>query len=248
MNTSGWQRREKRRDLPPAIRQRNIAVLNHLGIAGMIASRQNLRGPEERDDLEQEARVGVIRGCERFDPQRAVRPSTFLSTAANGQVLHFRRDRASTIRVPWRLRDTYVKGLKLQQQQLQTGKPPLSDVELANALNITVQRWQEACCSQQAERLVPISSIHEPASSSGDFVPEERWLQRALQLLKPQQRRLLQRHFIEGDSVRRIAAATGVPQHQLRRSIRAALELLQRWAEQDGLLPIRSCRPSTALP
>ena len=120
--------------------------------------------------------------------------------------------------------------------------------ELANALNITVQRWQEACCSQQAERLVPISSIHEPASSSGDFVPEERWLQRDLQLLKPQQRRLLQRHFIEGDSVRRIAAATGVPQHQLRKSIRAALQLLQRWAEQDGLLPIRSCRPSTALP
>ena len=55
-------------------------------------------------------------------------------------------------------------------------------------------------------------------------------------LLTPQQRRLLQRHFIEGDSVRRIAAATGVPQHQLRKSIRAALQLLQRWAEQDGLL------------
>lgn len=248
MNTSGWQRREQRRDLPPAMRQRNIAVLNHLGIAGMIASRQKLRGPEERDDLEQEARVGVIRGCERFNPQRGVRPSTFLSTAANGQVLHFRRDRASTIRVPWRLRDTYVKGLKRQQQQLQAGEPPLSDMELADTLKITVQRWQEACRSQHAERMVPISCINEQPSSPGNDDPEQRWLQRALQLLKPQQRRLLQRHFIEGDSVRRIATATGVPQHQLRKSIRAALQLLQRWAEQDGLLPIRSCRPSTALP
>ena len=73
---------------------------NHLGIAGMIASRQNLRGPEERDDLEQEARVGVIRGCERFNPQRGIKPSTFLSTAANGQVLHFRRDRTCTIGFP----------------------------------------------------------------------------------------------------------------------------------------------------
>ena len=90
------------------MRQRNIAVLNHLGIAGMIASRQNLRGPEERDDLEQEARVGVIRGCERFNPQRGVRPSTFLSTAANGQMLHFRRDRAGTLRVPWHFKHPSV--------------------------------------------------------------------------------------------------------------------------------------------
>ena len=68
MTTSGWQRRELRRALPPAVRQRNIKVLNHLGIAGMIASRQTRRGPEERDDLEQEARIGLIRGWERFDP------------------------------------------------------------------------------------------------------------------------------------------------------------------------------------
>ena len=238
MNPSRWQRREQRRDLPPALRQRNTTVLNHLGIAGMIASRQTQRGPEERDDLEQEARVGLIRGWERFDPQRGLKPSTFLSTAANGQVLHYRRDRASTIRVPWRLRDTYVKGQKLQQEQLQRGEPPLVDAQLAVALNITVQRWQEACCSQQAERMVPIDAIQEQASGPDDGALEERWLDRALQMLKPQQRQLLQRHFIHGDSVRRIASETGIPQLQLRNSIRKAVQLLRRWAELDGLLPI----------
>ena len=238
MNPSRWQRREQRRDLPPALRQRNTTVLNHLGIAGMIASRQTQRGPEERDDLEQEARVGLIRGWERFDPQRGLKPSTFLSTAANGQVLHYRRDRASTIRVPWRLRDTYVKGQKLQQEQLQRGEPPLVDAQLAEALNITVQRWQEACCSQQAERMVPIDAIQEQASGPDDGDLEERWLDRALQMLKPQQRQLLQRHFIHGDSVRRIASETGIPQLQLRNSIRKAVQLLRRWAELDGLLPI----------
>ena len=238
MNPSRWQRREQRRDLPPALRQRNTTVLNHLGIAGMIASRQTQRGPEERDDLEQEARVGLIRGWERFDPKRGLKPSTFLSTAANGQVLHYRRDRASTIRVPWRLRDTYVKGQKLQQEQLQRGEPPLVDAQLAVALNITVQRWQEACCSQQAERMVPIDAIQEQASGPDDGALEERWLDRALQMLKPQQRQLLQRHFIHGDSVRRIASETGIPQLQLRNSIRKAVQLLRRWAELDGLLPI----------
>ncbi len=85
---------------PPGHGQRNITVLNHLGIAGMIASRQNLRGPKERDDLEQETRIGGIRGCERFDPQRGVKSLTFLSTAANGQMLYFRRDRTAQSRFP----------------------------------------------------------------------------------------------------------------------------------------------------
>ena len=248
MNTSGWQRREQRRNLPPAIQRRNIKVLNHLGIAGMIASRQIQRGPEERDDLEQEARVGLIRGWERFEPQRGLKPSTFLSTAANGQVLHFRRDRGSTIRVPWRLRDTYVKGQKLQQDHIQAGRPPLSDVELAAALKITARRWREACSSQQAERMMSISAIHEQGASPDHDDQEQRWLDSSLRLLKPQLRQLLQRHFIEGDSVRAIASATGVPQHQLRKSIRNAIKLLQQRAEQDGLLPFRSCRPSTSSP
>ena len=240
MNTSGWQRREKRRDLPPAIRQRNIAVLNHLGIAGMIASRQNLRVPEERDDLEQEARVGVIRGCERFDPQRAVRPSTFLSTAASGQVLHFRRDRANTIRVPWRLRDTYVKGLKLQQQQLQTGKPPLSDVELANALNITVQRWQEACRCHRLMRTGELPDNDTLQGSSQPKDPQRIWLLQALQRLQPNDRELLERHLLEGHSLKRLANDDAMTCRQLGRRIKHLVEELKQWAHQDGLLTLKA--------
>ena len=96
--------------------------------------------------------------------------------------------------------------------------------------------------------MVPISAIQEQATNPGNDDLEDRWLDRALPLLEPQQRQLLQRHFIEGDSVRRIASATGVPQHQLRKSIRNAIELLQHWAQQDGLLPLRSCRQATASP
>ena len=93
-----------------------------------------------------------------------------------------------------------------------------------------------------------ISAIHEQAINPGNDDLEDHWLNRALPLLKPQQWQLLQRHFIEGDSVQRIASATCVPQHQLRKSIRNAIELLHHWAEQDGLLPFRSCRPAKASP
>ena len=73
-----------------------------------------------------------------------------------------------------RLRDTCVKGLKLQQQQLQAGEPPMSDMELANTLKITIQRWQEACRSQHTERIMPISAIHEQPSSPGNDDPQQR--------------------------------------------------------------------------
>ncbi|WP_083810626.1 sigma factor [Parasynechococcus marenigrum] len=135
MTTSGWQRRELRRALPPAVRQRNIKVLNHLGIAGMIASRQTRRGPKERDDLEQEARVGLIRGWERFDPRRGLKLSTFLSTATNGQVLHFRRDRAVTIRVPWLF--------KLPSDSLSFAPYPLPGMDLVCRSLLICQCWYE---------------------------------------------------------------------------------------------------------
>ena len=60
------------------------------------------------------------------------------------------------------------------------------------------------------------------------------WLDHALLMLKPKQRQFLQRYFIHGDSMRRIASDTGVPQGQLRNSIRNAVQMLRRWAEQDG--------------
>ena len=98
-------RQEGRRSLPPCIQQRNQQVLEHLGLAHCAARRQQQRGPEEFDDLLQESRVGLIRGMDRFDPQRGLRHSSYLLSRATGQILHYRRDRSRTIRIPWRLRE-----------------------------------------------------------------------------------------------------------------------------------------------
>ena len=96
---------ESRRGLPPCIARRNQQALKHLGLAHCAARRQQQRGPEEFDDLLQESRVGLIRGLERFDQQRGLRPSSYLLSRATGQILHYRRDRSRTIRIPWRLRE-----------------------------------------------------------------------------------------------------------------------------------------------
>jgi len=96
-------RQESRHGLPPCIARRNQQALKHLGLAHCAARRQQQRGPEEFDDLLQESQVGLIRGLERFDQQRGLRPSSYLLSRATGQILHYRRDRSRTIRIPWRL-------------------------------------------------------------------------------------------------------------------------------------------------
>ena len=98
--------------MPPCIARRNQQALKHLGLAHCAARRQQQRGPEEFDALLQESRVGLIRSIDRLEPQRGLRPSSYLLSRVTGQILHYRRDRARTIRVPWRLRAlSVIQGL-----------------------------------------------------------------------------------------------------------------------------------------
>jgi RNA polymerase sigma-B factor len=60
--------------------------------------RQQQRGPEEYDDLLQEARLGLIQGMDNWKRSRGFRPSSYLISRANGQFLHYWRDRS---RISW---------------------------------------------------------------------------------------------------------------------------------------------------
>ena len=109
-------RHESRRSLPPCIAQRNQEALEHLGLAHHAARRQQQRGPEEFEDLLQESRLGLIRGLDRLDPQRGLKPTSYLLARATGQVLHYRRDRYRAIRIPWRLREpSVIQGLYFEK-------------------------------------------------------------------------------------------------------------------------------------
>ena len=123
-------RKESRRSLPPCIARRNQQALKHLGQAHCTARRQEQRGPEEVDDLLQKSHVELIRDLQRFDRQRALRPSSYLLSRAIGQILHCRRDRARTIRIPWRLRDLYTAGMKIEREREQNRQVLLSDQDL----------------------------------------------------------------------------------------------------------------------
>ncbi|MDO6351703.1 sigma-70 family RNA polymerase sigma factor [Synechococcus sp. YX-04-1] len=233
-------RHESRRGLPPCIARRNQQALKHLGLAHCAARRQQQRGPEEFDDLLQESRVGLIRGLERFDRQRGVQPSSYLLSRATGQVLHYRRDRSRTIRIPWRLRDLYAAGVKIQREREQNRLPSLSDQELATELSVRPERWAAAVQSHGASQVVDLfSSPGEPASSCAEDEHLD-WLRSVLHQVEGKAGMVLQAHLIEGQSLRDLAQGLNCSRSSLRLHLNEGLGLLRQWAHRDGLMPIHT--------
>ena len=211
-------------------------ILEHMGLACMVARRQFLRGPEEFDDLEQESTLGLIVGVENFDHVRGVKPSSYLISRANGQVLHYRRDRATSIRIPWRLRDLYVNGQRLQEQRQEMGLERLSDVDLAASMNISLDRWQDAVFSQVSTKIIP---LNDDELERIDFKKDDKhleWLRIVLPNLSKNYRDLLLAHLVDGMSIKQLASMMQITPKCTRKMLRTSIGLLKKWAELDGLL------------
>ena len=237
------QRHEERRCLPPGTNERNQKVLQHLGLAHCVAMRQRHRGPEERDDLLQEACLGLIQGLQKFDPSRGLRPSSYLMSRANGQVLHYRRDRSRMVRIPWRLQDLYVSGQRLQQERTQKGLPPLSDRSIAVRLKVSPQRWLDACTAEVSKKMMGIEDLDLQAPSGPNQDPQAEWLHGVLPKLAPIHQTLLKQHWIEGVRLRELVLSHRISQRRLKQMLEDAITSLRLLAAQDGLLV-----PSSPLP
>jgi len=235
MVSEAQQRHESRRHLTKAIMHRNQMILENIGLACIVARRQSLRGPEEFDDLEQESTLGLIMGVENFDHQRGVKPSSYLISRANGQVLHYRRDRATSIRIPWRLRDLYVRGQHLREQHQKGGLECLSDVDLADSLNISLERWQDSVFSQVSTKVLP---LNDDELERIDFKNDDKhleWLKNVLPNLNKNHRDLLLAHLVDGMSIKQLASTMQITPTCVRKRVRTSIELLKKWAELDGL-------------
>ena len=211
-------------------------ILEHIGLACLVAKRQSLRGPEEFEDLEQESTLGLIAGVENFDHVRGVKPSSYLISRANGQILHYRRDRTTSIRIPWRLRDLFVRGLHLQEQRQKLGFERLSDVDLAASLNVSLDRWQDAVFSQVSTKVLP---LNDNEIESNDFKNDDKhleWLRNVLPNLSQNYRDLLLAHLVDGINIKQLASIMQITPTCVREKLRISIELLKKWAELDGLL------------
>jgi len=117
-----------------SLRRRNALVQAHLPLVRSVVARFGPQPFLPYEDLVQVGSIGLIRAVEAFDPERAVRFSSFAVPYIRGALLHELRDRQPMVRLPRSLWELRQQANRLQEERRLGGLPPLSKGELTTAL------------------------------------------------------------------------------------------------------------------
>lgn len=228
----------------PALREQLIEM--NVNLVRFLAKRFAERG-EALEDLQQQGMIGLIRALDHYDPKREVRFVTFATPAIIGEIRHYFRDKAHTVRVPRQVQETgQLIAARIEMLSHQMGRSP-SYREIAAALHMTVE---EVIQCVEAVRARDTFSLDEPRSEESpgglvDQVPEETSflhlddltaLQMALERLPARERRALEYTYFDGYSQAEAAKAMKVSQMHISRLLRKGLALLRRYLEESPIL------------
>lgn len=210
-------------------RAEEAAVIAFLPVAARVAGRYRHRGVDF-DDLEQVARIGLVKAVHRWRPERG----TFLAYAMptiEGEVKRHFRDGASTIRIPRQLYESQPRVTAAQQSLRQELSREPTATEIGDRTGMSepqVRAVQAASAICQ-----PLSSEDRSEAFEGFSSPEadrdlgmvilRSRLRPALAALSGRERNIIALRFIWGQSQLQIAQGLGVSQMQVSRALRAAL-------------------------
>jgi RNA polymerase sigma-B factor len=224
----------------PSVRLRNDLVRLNAGLVRKIAHRVSHQCSEPYEDLEQIGYMGLIRAIERFDPGQGCAFSSFAVPYIRGEMLHFLRDRGTTVKIPRRWQDLQKEGQKRSAELLrELGRQP-SDAEMAGVLGIAVDEWREVKLANKNR--MPLSldaTVCQQIDSSitlGDTLPDTHYqllqileedrqqLQKALSQLEDKTRSAIEYVFFSGLSRKEVAERIGVSPMTVTRRIQRGVD------------------------
>jgi RNA polymerase sigma-B factor len=234
----------------PSVHLRNRLVKLNMGLVRKVAHRLAHQCSEPYEDLEQCGYLGLITAIERFDPSQGYAFSSFAVPYIRGEILHFLRDRANTVRIPRRWQQLSRDGEKARQELVaKLGRQP-NDQEIAAAIDVNLDEWRSVKLA--SSNRVPLSlnarvssgtsQQMDSAMTLGDTLmdvrsqihqsnEEERIeLQHALGQLEEKTREMIESVFIQQLSRQEVAQRVGVSPVTVTRRIKKGID------EMVGLL------------
>ncbi len=221
------------------------------------------RSPESHEDLLQVGVVGLLNAIDKFDPRRGPLFHSLARPEILGAVLNYLRDHGSTIKLPRRLRRTWLQAEKASRElAVQLGHWPTDD-EVARHCDVSQDQVRAAMQLGQAERVqsldesvdfgdgrVALSEMIGAEDPGFDASLDRASIGAALRTLGRLERRVLELRFYKGLSQVETGRRVGVSQMHVSRIERAAMKKLRLLLDDVGgreLRPLRKrCPPRQA--
>ena len=217
---------------------RNQIVEQNLYIADIIAKKFVRRGVEY-DDLVQVARLALIRGVDRFDPDMGMQFTTFITPTIMGEIKNYFRDKSRLVKIPRRLGELAMTVKKFSAEyESKNGEKPsvrmiaqtleISEEEVVKALEVGGTVSLDA--SVRGEDGEGEMSLHATLADSEDAYESFETKEAILSALKDcteQERLIIKYRYTDGLSQSETAKRLGVSQMFVSRLERKVLAKLK---------------------
>lgn len=208
--------------------EREEFIESNLPLVHKLANRFRGRGIEY-EELYSAGCVGLVKACDRFEPERGLCFSTYAVPVILGEIRRLFRDGGS-VKISRGLKDLSVRASRVREQLSAEGEPRISDI--AKALGVSPEEAAEALCAA-----VPPVSLDSGGEEGGELsVPcgsgEERLIDRlalrqCLSELSVEDRDIVILRYFRGKTQCETAQILGMTQVMVSRRERRILQSLR---------------------
>lgn len=228
----------------PSHHLRNQLVKLNVGLVRKEVYHWLNKCTETYDDLLQVGCIGLIRAIERFDISKGRAFSSFATPYIRGEIQHYLRDKSPSVRIPrnWLAMDRQATKV-IQDLRVKLKRKP-TDIEVASALDISLEQWQEiqlACRNRAPLSLdAPVQDEINGTTCLGELVPDSQYrsfqlaqedqirLQQALAKLEEGTRKVLEFVFLCDLTQKETAERMGISAVTVSRRMKKGLKSLQK--------------------
>lgn len=223
---------------------RNRIVNLNIGLVRKEAYHWSNQCNENYEDLLQVGCLGLIRAIERFDVSKGNAFSSFAIPYIRGEIQHYLRDKSTPVKIPRRWLTLKRQATKFTLEFRQQYNQLPTDLEIAEALEIHLQEWQDIKLAYENREPVSlditVGDPEEGTTSLADLVPDAQYrsfqlaqedtirLQQGLVQLEDRTRSVLEFVFLHDLTQKEVAELLGISVVTVSRRVKKGLACLKK--------------------